>query len=94
MHGWFVQNCDFCSRWTRDFCLGIRKYVSIPKSRHMLSRLGMEKMLKLKRQDMCKTGDFSFFCLIKFRQGRLYFSPAGVVPSWPNCQLEGAPPFM
>jgi hypothetical protein len=70
------------------------KYVSIPRSRHILSHLGMEKMLQLHRQDMCKARDFSFFCLIKFRQGRLYFTPAGVVQSWPNCQLEGVPPLV
>jgi hypothetical protein len=75
------------SRWTKDLCLGMRKCVSIPKSRQTLFHLGIDKMLMLHRQDMYKTRDFSlFFCLIKFRQRRLCFALPGVVSRGPNRQ--------
>jgi hypothetical protein len=56
----------------------------------MLSGLGTKKMLKLHRQDMYKTGDFSFFPLIKFHQGRLYFALDGVVSSGPQHPARGS----
>ena len=73
----------------------MRRHVSIPKLRHMLSHLGTEEMLKLHRQDMYKSGDFSLlFCLKKACQGHLCYAQTGVLPSRPKRELEGAPPFM